>query len=161
MGAFLRLGHVEGGGKGREVGIANAQYFHFRGGHFCRMSNAGDNGANASLCASGNKTVVGWLVAPKQAAGKKSYMSAANGVDKGFLIMGHDDVFAIRPDEGFASMAASWIGYGMGITLSNATYGTIQKAKYVKSTTASPLACVDVDVDRKILFVKIKSHQPA
>lgn len=161
MAAFLRLGLVEGPGKGREVGLAVSQYFHFRGGHFVRMSNAADNGANASMCASGDNVVAGWIVAPKQDAGKNGFKSGANGVDKGYLINGHDDVFAIRPDETFASMAASWIGYGMGIINSGATYALTQKAKYVKSTTASPLACIDVDVEQKILFVKIKRHQPA
>lgn len=155
-GALIRLGHVEGNGKGREIGIANSQYFHLRGGHFVFQSPAGGN--RASLCASGAKRVLGWLVAPKQDAGKAGFKSAGNGVDKGFVIMGYDDVFAIRPNEGAASMAASWVGKGIGIVNTGATYGIIQKVKF--GSTASPLAVVDVDTTNKICFVKIKAHQP-
>jgi hypothetical protein len=121
------------------------------------MSPAGAN--RASLCASGNLNVIGWLTAPKQDAGKVGFKSGGNGVDKGYVVMGHDDVFAIRPSEAFASMAASWIGKGMAIVNSGATYAIEQKAKYGPGA-ATPLACVDVDVDNKILFVKIKRHQP-
>lgn len=153
--AFLRIGHVEGRGKGREVTVAPSQYFHFRGGHFVKMSGLPSNGA--SLCASGDSLIMGWLVAPKQATGKKSYLSSSG--DKGFVINGYDDVFAIRPNEGAASMAASWIGKGIGIVNSGATYALEQKVKY--GTTASPLSIVDVDVDKKICFVRIKTHQPA
>lgn len=156
MAAFLRLGYVEGRGKGKEVSLTADQYYNIRGGAFVKMP-VTNNGA--SLCASGNNTVAGWLIPPKQDAGKAGYLTVSG--DKGFLINGYEDVFAIRPDETFASMAASWISRGMGITLTNATYATIQRAKFVKGTTASPLACVDVDVEEKILYVRIKNHQPA
>jgi len=156
MGAFLRLGQVEGRGKGKELTLAAGQYYHILGGHFVKMSGA-QNGA--SLCASGTPTVAGWVISPKQDTGKDAYLTVSG--DKGFLINGYEDVFAIRPDETFASMAASWVGYGMGMTLANATYATIQKAKLVAAGTASPLACVDVDVEQKILYVRIKTHQPA
>lgn len=154
MGAFLRLGHVEGRGKGREVTLAPTQYYHFRGGHFVKMSGA-QNGA--SLCASGTTLVAGWLITPKQDTGKAGYKTVSG--DKGFLINGYEDVFAIRPNEGAASMAASWIGFGIGLVNSGATYATIQKVKF--GTTASPLSVVDVDVDNKVCFVRIKTHQPA
>jgi hypothetical protein len=154
-GAFLRMGLVEGRGKGREVDVAPSQYFHIRGGHFVKMS-AAANGA--SLCASGDTTVAGWLITPKQAAGKSAYLSVSG--DTGFLVNGYEDVFAIRPSEAFASMAASWVGKAMAIVNSGATYGIIQKAKYGPGA-ATPLACVDVDVDNKILYVRIKSHQPS
>lgn len=157
MGAFLKLGHVEGKGKGREVPIAASQYFHFRGGRFVYLS--GGEG-NASLCASGTANTAGWLVGFKQDSGKAGFKSGGNSVDKGFLINGYDDVFAIRPNEAFASMAASWVGKGMCIVNTGATYGLIQKAKFGAGSTASQLACVDVDVANKILFVKIKNHQP-
>ncbi len=112
MGAFLRLGLVEGRGKGKEQAVAKDQYFHFRGGHFVYMSGAGAVAAGkrgASLCASGvgDTAIAGWLVAPKQATGKNAFKSAAADGDKGFLINGFEDVFAIRPDEADASMAAS------------------------------------------------------
>lgn len=165
MGAFLRLGHVEGPGKGKEQYLAKNQYFHFRGGHFVYMSGAGAVAAgkrSASLCASGfDSAIAGWLVGIKQDAGKTGYKVTSHSTDKGFLISGHDDIFAIRPDEADASMAASWIGVGMGIKNAGATYGLIQKATYKKSTNATSLACVDVDVDNKILYVKIKRSQPA
>ena len=165
MGAFLRLGLVEGRGKGKEQAVAKDQYFHFRGGHFVYMSGAGAVAGNkraASLCASGTDlSIAGWLVAPKQATGKNAYKSSSAGTDKGFLINGFEDVFAIRPSEGFASMAASWIGKGMGIVNAGATYGLMQKATHKAGATATPLACVDVDVDQKILYVRIKTHQPA
>ena len=166
MGAFLRLGQVEGRGKGKEQYLAKNQYFHFRGGHFVYMSGAGAVAGNkraASLCASGvgDTTIAGWLVAPRQDNGKTGFKVVNSGTDKGFLINGFEDVFAIRPDEVDASMAASWIGYGMGIKNTGATYNLIQRATYKKSTTATPLACVDVDVEHKILYVRIKNHQPA
>ncbi len=164
MGAFLRLGLTEGRGKGREVTIAKDQYFHFRGGHFVYLAvGAGKaNTRSASLCASGlDSAIAGWLTAPRQDTGKTGFKSGGAGADSGFLVNGHDDVFAIRPDEADASMAASWIGYGMGIKNAGATYALIQKACYKKSTNATSLACVDVDVDNKILFVKIKKHQPS
>ena len=160
MAAFLRLGLVEGRGKGREVGMSKDMYLNYRGGHFVRMSAVAGNGANATLCASGDLVVAGWLTAPKQATGKAAFKSGANGTDKGYLVNGYEDVFAIRPSEAFASMAASWIGNGMAIVNSGATYGILQKAKYGPGA-ATPLACVDVDVDNKILFVRIKRHQPA
>ena len=164
MGAFLRLGLVEGRGKGKEQPIAKNQYFHFRGGHFVYLSGAGavaGGKRGASLCASGvgDNTIAGWLIAPKQDNGKTG-LKATTGTEKAFLVNGYEDVFAIRPAEGFASMAASWIGFGMGIKNSGATYNLVQKATFKKSTTATPLACVDVDVDNKILYVRIKSHQP-
>lgn len=165
MGAFLRLGQVEGPGKGKEQYLAKNQYFHFRGGHFVYMSGAGVVAAgkrSASLCASGvgDAAIAGWLVGVKQDQGKTGFKVDNHTTDKGFLINGHDDVFAIRPDEADASMAASWIGVGMGIKESGATYNLIQKATYKKATNATSLACVDVDVEQKILYVKIKNHQP-
>ena len=150
----VRYGLVEGAGKGREVWLAPNQYFHRQGGHFVELR----PGGMATLCASGNGKIFGWVEAPKQADGYDAWKGSATArADKLFCIYADpDNVFEIGANEGGASVNATWIGRGVGLVLSGSTYTTVQKAKRATSVAASSLMVVDFDKDSKTVFVKVK-----
>lgn len=150
----VRYGLVEGSGKGREVWLAPNQYFHRQGGHFVELR----PGGLATLCASGNGKVFGWIESPKQAEGYEAWKGSATArADKLFCVYADpDNVFEIGADEAGASVNATWIGRGCGLKLSGSTYTTVQKAKRATSVTASPVFVVDFDKTKKTVYVKVK-----
>jgi hypothetical protein len=152
--AEIRMDFREGLGKGREYPATADMYVARRGGKFCKMSAQG----LATLCATGDSVVAGWMVTPKDAAGKNAWKSSSTaGADKVFVIYGLDDVYELPVDGANASIAASYVGMGAAIVNSGATYALVQKAKIGGSITSSPLTIVDVDTTNKTAFVKIKT----
>lgn len=146
----IRYGLVEGQGKGKEVRVASAQTFSRMGGK-CAKLVAG----SVTLCATGDTIVAGWVVSPKDDSGKNSWTSGAANADSVFLIRGtSDNVFELPVDEANASLAASYIGRGIGLVVSGATKTQVQKAKI--ATVASPLSIVDVDIENKTVRVAVK-----
>jgi len=148
--AELRYGHREGRGTGREYAVLADSYFHRRGGKFVYLNSAGA----ASLCATGDGRVFGWLESPKDTAGKSSWKSATG--DRAFVIYGADDVYELPAIETTASVALTNIGVGAGIEVTGATHAMIQGARVGGGGVATPLVIVDIDIPNKTVFAKIK-----
>jgi len=152
----IRFGHREGPGRGREVPLVAAQYFHNKGGHFVKLSLDG----NASLCATGDALVFGWAETPKATTGYNAWKSSDTAeADKVFVIYGLEDVFELPVDEANSKMAASFLGQGAGLVNKGTTYTIIQHAKIGGNVTASPVTIVDYDLAASTVFVKIKSSK--
>ena len=145
----IRYGLVEGPGKGKELPTAASQSFARRGGKFCYLV-----AGNVTLCATGSNRVSGWAETPKDAAGLNYWTSSSVAeTDKVFVINGDpSNLFEVPVDEANASLAASWVGKGVGLVVT----ATTQKAK-LGSATASPLSIVDVDTDNKTVRVRVKT----
>jgi hypothetical protein len=150
----IRFGLVEGEGKGREVALSPNMYLHRMGGHFVHM-----HLGVATLCASGETEVSGWLEAPKQADGYEAWKSSSTrAADKAFMVYStSENVFEMPANEAEASLGASWLFRGAGIVTSGSTYTLKQKAKF--GAAASQLTVVDYDKDNKTVFVRVKNSK--
>lgn len=149
--AEIRFGLREGPGKGREVPFAADVYVHRRGGKFVKLILG-----VASLCASGDTHIFGWAETPKDTAGYSVWKSSSTAkADKVFVVYGNDNVFEMPVNETKASLGASFIGIGVAIVETGATYTLKQQAK-LDSTAASMLNIVDIDKANRTVFVKIK-----
>lgn len=153
--AEIRYGHREGPGKGKEYKVAADQYFHRRGGHFCWINAAGEVCVASAVNTASN--LMGWAVVPKDAAGKDSWKSSSTGgADKVFVITGLENKFEIPNDDTVASVSATLVGKGAGITDANATYTMIQKAAYYATAASCNLVIHDFDATNKTLLVSIR-----
>lgn len=147
MTSRVRMGHVEGPGKGREYPMAADQYIARRGGKFVYLS-----GGEVTLCAS-NIDPIGWVVSSKDDSGKSAWKSVSG--DYNFVIDGLNDVFEMPVADAVASLAASQIGLVFKVDQVGATYAMVQKAIVSNSTDTVGVKVVDVDTDEKIVQVKM------
>jgi len=154
--AEIRMDFREGLGKGREYPVTGDIYVARRGGKFCKISSAT---GYATLCATGDAIVAGWMATPKDAAGKNAWKSSSTtGSDRVFVSYGIDDVYEMPAATSVgATFSASYVGRGAAIITTGATYAMVQKARMGGTVTSSPLTIVDVDTTNTTVFVKIKT----
>lgn len=144
--AEIRFGLVEGPGKGREVRLAASQTFYRRGGKFVKLVSG-----YATLCASTEATIHGWLETPKDASGYEYWTSSSTaGNDNVFMIYADDNNAFEIPNKA-ASCTASDIGAGAKIIIDS----SVQKGQRVDTAASSALSIVDVDTVNNTLIVKV------
>jgi len=118
----IKYGWAEGPGKGREIKIRASNYFHRRGGHFVV---ADANGAASVITAEDKGKILGWVETPKDSnTASETWMAAAAGTDKAFVIMDTDSKFWIKYVSG--AVNATLIGKGADLTTNGSGGNMIQ-----------------------------------
>ena len=127
----IRMGHVEGPGKGRNLPMTDGQYIARRGGKF------GYKAVGAiTLCGSTNFPTC-WIESSKDDNGQNSWLTASG--DYCHCIQGYDNLFEMPVFEVVASLAASQIG----ILLLIENY-KLARDRSTATVTATTLQCVNV-----------------
>lgn len=152
-GPRLKMGFVEGNGRGREYPVAADQYFFRRGGHFVTIDTAG----NIVTATQNTFEALGWAETPKDTAGKDYWKSSATAkTDSVSVVYGVDNRFEMPIETSTASANATIVGAmgNCGTVCSNST--NIQQ--FVKRGTAasSNLTVYDYDQDNQTVIVGIR-----
>ena len=153
----VKFGLVSGPGKGREYNLGAGDYWARRGGKFVAINVRG----NATAIASSNYAVFGWAeVETKDSAATYPAILTSKG-DRAYVIYANEDnMFEMPVIQADASLGASVVGRGCGITYSGTGYGKVQKAIPFGSSAASPLIIVDYNVRNKTVIVRRRTSPP-
>ena len=162
MADVLKYGWAYGGKQGVEMKAAKSQYFNRLGGAFVTASGA--TGVMKLTTASTN-VIVGWAEVPRPGVAASDYWisSSTVGKDKIHVITDPTAVFCMPVIETEASLTASLVGRFVAASAEGSTTTLKQKARCKATTTAAnqQFFVVDVDVDEKLMWVRVNPHHVA
>ena len=151
--AEIRYGKREGPVGGKEYPVGASQRFQRRGGHFVTKVDGYIYLAASNMRGAG---LLGWAETPKDDSGYNYWQSSSTrGADSVFVHTALDNVYELPwyGTRGASLVATTLLGRGCDLICTPLT--TDYQAAMI-GKVASPIVIVDVDVDNKTVFVKIK-----
>jgi len=162
MADVLKYGWAYGGKQGQEMKCAKTQYFNRLGGAFVTASGA--TGVLKFVTAS-TGVIAGWAEVPRASDAIYDYWTSSStvGKDKIHVITDPTAVYAMPCTETAASLTASLVGRFVAASLVGTGTSGIQKVVPRASTTAAnqQLFVVDVDMDERVIYVRVNPHHVA